>query len=186
MMPGIKTDHPPLKSESVRTGIALGSNLGDRVAHLRRAVDELRAIHTQGRPFLISPVYQTEPRFCPPDSPPFLNAVVEIAWTGTAEDLLRHTLRIESALGRRHGGPRNAPREIDIDILYLGDQLVRTPSLELPHPRLLERRFVLHPLSDIRPDLILPGRPHPIAEELRLLVTDEPSPAVLPEPLILT
>lgn len=157
-----------------RTGIALGSNLGDRARHLRLAVEALRGLHTAGEPFLLSPIYQTEPRFCPPGSPEFLNAVVELAWSGSAAGLHRHTQAIEHSLGRIRGAQRNEPRTIDIDLLYVGDAVVDTPDLVLPHPRLGERRFVLEPLAAIRPDLLLPGWTHAAGEQVRLLVSDEP------------
>jgi 2-amino-4-hydroxy-6-hydroxymethyldihydropteridine diphosphokinase len=157
-----------------RTGIALGSNLGDRSHHLRLAAQALRELHTPGEPFLTSPIYQTEPRLCPPGSPPFLNAVIELAWSGTAADLHQLTQAIESSLGRTRTGARNTPRVIDIDLLYVGDQAIQTPTLELPHPRIGERRFVLEPLATIRPDLVLPGSSLPLIQHLQLLVSDEP------------
>ena len=155
-----------------RTGIALGSNLGDRAQNLRLAVQALRGLHTQGEPFLLSPIYQTEPCLCPPGSPDFLNAVVEMAWSGNASELHRHTQSIEHSLGRVRTAQRNAPRAIDIDLLYLGDSTMDTPGLVLPHPRLGERRFVLEPLAAIRPDLRLPGCALTIAEQVRHLPTD--------------
>jgi 2-amino-4-hydroxy-6-hydroxymethyldihydropteridine diphosphokinase len=171
--------------ETVRVGIALGSNLGNRISHLRQAATALQAIHPPGQPFLASRIYHTEPRFCPADSPTFLNAVVEMAWNADAEELHTHTLRMEQALGRHHGGIRNGPREIDIDILYVGKESVRTSTLVVPHPRIHERRFVLHPLADIRPDLILPGETLSIRDILGQLSTKEPIPSVYPETLIL-
>lgn len=157
-----------------RTGIALGSNLGNRTHHLRLAVRALRALHTPGEPFLASSIYQTEPRFCPPGSPPFLNAVIELAWSGTPADLHRETQAIESSLGRTRNELRNAPRVIDIDLLYVGDHILNTSTLALPHPRMGERRFVLEPLAAIRPDFVLPGSNLPLAHHLPFFVSDEP------------
>jgi 2-amino-4-hydroxy-6-hydroxymethyldihydropteridine diphosphokinase len=157
-----------------RTGIALGSNLGDRTRHLQLAVRALLDLHAPGEPFLASPIYQTEPRFCPPDSPPFFNAVIELAWSGTAAELHRKSQAIETSLGRTRNDLRNAPRVIDIDLLYVGEQITNTPTLDLPHPRIGERRFVLEPLAAIRPDLILPGSILPLTELLRLFASDEP------------
>lgn len=156
-----------------RTGIALGSNLGHRILHLRRAVLALRELHTPGEPFLLSPIYRTEPRFCPPGSPEFLNAVVEFAWSGTAEDLLGKTRSIEFSMGRIRDGQRNAPRTIDIDLLYVGSETVNTADLELPHPRIIARRFVLEPLAAIRPDLVLPGTDSSIRDLLHSFRSDE-------------
>lgn len=157
-----------------RAGIALGSNLGDRLANLLAAAEALHAFHTPGEPFLTARIYQTEPRFCPPGSPRFLNTVIEMAFTGDAMELLARTRDIERRLGREPSTERNAPRPIDIDLLYLGEETVDDPSLILPHPRIGERRFVLEPLFDIRPELMLPGWRASIQETLDSLNTDEP------------
>jgi 2-amino-4-hydroxy-6-hydroxymethyldihydropteridine diphosphokinase len=123
---------------------------------------------------LQAPIYQTAPVGCPGGSPDFYNTVVEIRYDGTARELLEAALGLEKALGRARPGPANAPRLIDIDLLYLGDRRLAEPDLELPHPRLASRRFVLQPLADIRPDLVLPGGGATIAEHLAHLDTDEP------------
>lgn len=159
---------------SSRTAIALGSNLGDRLAHLREARDRLRELATPGEPFLQAPVYQTAPVDCPGDSPDFYNTVVELAFDRSPHDLLDATQAIEFHLGRRAATERNAPRVIDLDILYLGGSTENEGILELPHPRLTSRRFVLQPLADIRPDLVLPGDAATIAEHLAHLDNDEP------------
>ncbi len=157
-----------------RAGIALGSNLGDRLSFLKAAFDGLCAISTPEEPVLVAAVYQTEPRFCQPGSPVFLNTVVEIDFLGDAEWLLAKTQALEAKLGRAALAERNAPRVIDIDILYLGEGSCENSDLVLPHPRLTERRFVLQPLTDIRPDLLLPGECLPIAQLLENLQSDEP------------
>jgi len=149
-----------------RVGIALGSNLGDRLANLRAAAVGLERIAEEGTEFLTALIYQTEPKSCPPDSPDFLNTVVEFGFEGTPEDLLRKTQTIEQELGRIRGPERNAPRTIDIDLLYFGNDVVENESLSLPHPRIRERRFVLQPLADIRPDLVLPGMNQTVAKML--------------------
>jgi 2-amino-4-hydroxy-6-hydroxymethyldihydropteridine diphosphokinase len=161
-----------------RVGIALGSNLGDRLANLQAAREALLEIATPGESFLQASVYQTEPLHCPPDSPFFYNSVVEIAYEGSPFDLLNLTQSIEIRLGRITHPERNAPRIIDVDLLYFGDQMVDTEALVLPHPRIGERRFVLQPLADIRPDLILPSSTHSISELLEKLSSQE-SPLVL-------
>jgi len=158
-----------------RAGIALGSNLGDRLARLRAALAGLRKISTPGEPVLTAPVYQTEPRLCPEGSPDFYNTVVEIHFDGTAHDLLAETRAIEEALGRIRNSERNAPRIIDIDLLYVGNDRIADSMLELPHPRIGERRFVLQPLADIRPELVLPGQQTNIADQLEKLISDEPA-----------
>ncbi len=156
-----------------RAGIALGSNLGDRLSNLRAAFAHLREIATPGEAVLHAPVYQTEPRFCPPGSPDFLNTVVEIGFRGTALELLAKTRGIELALGRSRGAERNAPRVIDLDLLYLGDETNACDDLELPHPRIGERRFVLQPLADIRPELVIPGQDQTISGLLAALPPDD-------------
>ncbi len=167
-----------------RVGIALGSNLGDRLAHLQAAREALLEIATPGEPFLQAATYQTEPLLCPPGSPFFYNSVVEIAYDGDPFSLLAHTQSIEKTLGRLGTPERNAPRIIDVDLLYFGDEIIDTEALVLPHPRLGERRFVLQPLAEIRPDLVLPGQTRSIAGLLDHLLSDEPplsrvSPAAL-------
>lgn len=157
-----------------RVGIALGSNLGDRLANIQSASQYLLAAATPGEPFLQSAIYQTEPLLCPPGSPFFYNSVVEIAWNSGPSELLELTQSIEKKLGRIGSPERNAPRIIDVDLLYFGDRIIDTKVLVLPHPRIGIRRFVLQPLADIRPDLILPGHRRTIANQLAILQTDEP------------
>jgi 2-amino-4-hydroxy-6-hydroxymethyldihydropteridine diphosphokinase len=140
-----------------RCGIALGSNLGDSRQLLREAIAALRGIAVPGEPFLEAPVYRSAPLACPAGSPDFLNTVVELAWHGTPHGLLEKTRGIEQQLGRNRGAERNAPRTIDLDLLYCGDLETDDADLTLPHPRIAERRFVLQPLADIRPGLVLPG-----------------------------
>lgn len=160
--------------DPVRAGIALGSNLGDRLAHLAAALKGLRGLAVPGGAVRVAPVYRTVPRFCPPGSPDFLNTVVEIDWASSPEALLEETRRLEVALGRVRGVVRNAPRTIDIDLLYVGDAVLDTEDLVLPHPRLGERRFVLQPLADLRPELVLPGAAATVAALLASLGGDEP------------
>lgn len=156
-----------------RVGIALGSNLGDRKANLIEAIRALGELAQAQEPFLKARIYQTEPLHCPPDSPDFLNTVVEFSFDGTAEELLKKTRAIETKMGRTPNPQLNAPRVIDVDILYLGDEQCDSPDLVLPHPRLHQRRFVLQPLADIRPDLVLPGHTKCIANQLDELKSDE-------------
>jgi 2-amino-4-hydroxy-6-hydroxymethyldihydropteridine diphosphokinase len=156
-----------------RAGIALGSNLGDRMRNIRAALEALRRITSDGEPVLAAPVYQTAPRLCPPGSPDFLNTVVEIGFDGSPLDLLEQTRRIERQLGRTRGAERNTPRTIDIDLLYLDDEIQDDGELTLPHPRIGERRFVLQPLADIRPELVLPGQSQSVRKMLEAIGTDE-------------
>lgn len=151
------------------TGIALGSNLGDRLAHLRQGRDLLFSLHERSAPAPFSRVYQTEPVDCPPDSAPFLNAVIEIHTSLDPDHLLWQLNRLESELGRPNPRGRNAPRPLDLDILYSGELVIDTPNLVLPHPRLAARRFVLEPLADLRPDFTLPGDQRPVTQLLAAL-----------------
>lgn len=156
----------------MRTGIALGSNLGDRLAHLRAGRDFLLSLHEGPTPAAVSPIYETTPIDCPPDSPAFLNAVLEINTHIEPAALLAQMSALEKKLGRHTSLLRNAPRPIDLDLLYCGDRPLHLPQLTLPHPRLTSRRFVLEPLAAIRPDLILPGHTRTIADYLRDLPPD--------------
>jgi 2-amino-4-hydroxy-6-hydroxymethyldihydropteridine diphosphokinase len=142
-----------------RVGISLGSNLGDRLSHLRAAVARLSPL-LSGPHLLASPVYETEPVDCPPGSGAFYNAVVEIETTLAPLELLAATQAIERKLGRPAERETNAPRTVDLDLLYYDSLAFEGGGLTLPHPRMAERSFVLKPLAAIRPDLLPPGRSH--------------------------
>ena len=133
--------------------IGLGSNLGDPIAELRGAVSELesRGVELRSR----SSLYRTEPVDAP-DQAWFVNAVVEIRFGGRADELLQFCLSVETARGRERRR-RNEPRILDLDVLLLGDTVLSTDELTIPHPRLHERRFVLEPIVEIAPDAIHPG-----------------------------
>lgn len=156
-----------------RVGIALGSNLGERLANLHAAISRLREISGNPGNVRCAPVYQTEPRLCPPGSPQFLNTVIEMGFAGTPLELLEITQALEIQLGRQRSEERNAPRVVDLDLLYFGDAILVHPQLVLPHPRIAERRFVLQPLADIRPELILPGQDRTVSDMLAGLQSDE-------------
>lgn len=158
---------------ATRVGIALGSNLGNRLTHLRVARDHVRKLVDPESLYLQSPIYQSEPVNCPDDSPDFFNAVIEIDYIGKPHELLSHTQGIEYHMGRVSSGVENAPRVIDIDILYFGDVRMDEDILTVPHPRLTDRLFVLQPLNDIRPNLVLPGDDATISEHVRYLDSDE-------------
>ena len=142
-----------------RVYLALGSNLGDREQNLENAIAALEREH-----ILIvarSSLYETEPQDVR-DQPWFLNMVVECDTRCFPLQLLATVLRIERELGRtRPNSGRGGPRIIDIDLLLYGETVMRTPQLTLPHPRMLERRFVLEPLLEISPKLR-----HPETHEL--------------------
>jgi len=132
--------------------LALGSNLGDRKAHLRTALERLGAAEV--RIARRSSVYETEPQDLR-DQPWFLNMVVEGETELFPMQLLLRIQTIELELGRQRRTPKG-PRTIDIDILLYGNAVIHTNKLEVPHPRMAQRRFVLEPLAEIAPDLRLP------------------------------
>jgi len=140
-----------------RAFVGLGSNLGDREANLRRAVDELGAL--PGTDVVgVSRLRDTAPVGIR-DQPHFLNGAVELATSLEPHELLAGLMRVERALGRdRSGVPKGGPRTIDLDLLLYDDAEIEEPGLQLPHPRLAERRFVLEPLADLDPALEVPGR----------------------------
>jgi 2-amino-4-hydroxy-6-hydroxymethyldihydropteridine diphosphokinase len=139
------------KPGPVKVYLGLGANLGDRQGNLLRAVELLSQ---WGQIEELSSVYESEPVGYL-EQPPFLNAVCQLTTTLTAEELLAVDKNIEAALGRIQSF-RNAPRPIDIDILFYGEQVINSPQLTIPHPRLEERAFVLVPLAEIAPDLVHP------------------------------
>ena len=159
----------------MRCGIALGSNIGDRMAHLRAARSALESLHQGESAPLVSPVYETEPVDCKPGTAAYLNAVMEIETDRDPAALLHALQQIERSMGRPSEHPRNAPRTLDLDLLYAGDLTLQSAELTLPHPRIATRRFVLQPLADLRPELILPNADRSIAALLSALPL---SPAV--------
>ncbi|HEY2018171.1 MAG TPA: 2-amino-4-hydroxy-6-hydroxymethyldihydropteridine diphosphokinase [Bryobacteraceae bacterium] len=142
--------------------LSLGSNVGDRQRHLEAAIERLAAPGL--RVLRTSPVYETEPvdftaqRW-------FLNLVVEAETTLFPQQLLLRIQKIERALGRVRTVPKG-PRTIDIDILFYGNTVMQSAALEIPHPRLHERRFVLAPLADLAPEFRHPARRQTVRELL--------------------
>lgn len=132
--------------------IGLGSNLGQPVAELRRAVSELPARGIEVP--VCSSLYRTEP-VDTSDPRWFVNAVALVRFDGTPHELLSVCRRVEADHGRKRR-ERNAPRTLDIDILLLGERILSTPELTVPHPRLHQRRFVLEPLVEIAPEVVHP------------------------------
>ncbi len=142
----------------MRAFVGLGANLGDRAAALRGALAALRRL-SGTRVTGVSSLYETEPvGFA--DQPLFYNAAVELDTELGPGELLERMQEIEAAAGRRREGPRFGPRELDLDLLLYGDAVLTEGELELPHPRLAQRSFVLVPLAELSPNLVLPdGRP---------------------------
>lgn len=136
--------------------LGLGSNVGDRLAHLQRAVDALHAVRGVGVEE-VSSVYETEPVGGPEDQEPFLNMAVRVATRRGPIRLLRACQAVERDLGRdRAREVRWGPRVIDVDVLLYEERIVALPGLEIPHPRLAERPFALVPLMEIAPGAALP------------------------------
>lgn len=133
--------------------VGLGSNLGDRRVQLLEALRMLEE-DPQTRVEAVSHAYESEP-WGVADQPPFLNAVARIEFDGEADDLLVRLKDIERSLGRG-SGERWGPREIDLDILLFGDEEWVTEELTIPHPHLLERDFVIVPLLELAPGIVLP------------------------------
>jgi 2-amino-4-hydroxy-6-hydroxymethyldihydropteridine diphosphokinase len=152
----------------MKAGLGLGSNQGDRLQQLRLARQFLAGV-SEGGWLLVSPLFETVPVDCPAGSALFLNAVLEIEFGGTPAELLARTQAQERAQGRARQAVRNAPRPIDLDILYFGSCQLAEPGLVIPHPRLAQRRFVLAPLATIRPELQLPGWNQTVAALLAAL-----------------
>ncbi len=150
----------------MKTAVALGSNVGDRLQNLRSARDRIAALHG---PLACSKVYETEPVDCEPGTASYLNAVVGFDREVEPLALLDELLAIEAALGRPSRRPRNAPRLIDLDILFVGDLVLSNDRITIPHPRIRTRRFVLAPLCDLSPDLILPAECETLAALLAKL-----------------
>jgi 2-amino-4-hydroxy-6-hydroxymethyldihydropteridine diphosphokinase len=169
---------------SKRAAIAIGSNLGDRLGNLQIARDRIRTLEGVTLPAVQSAVYETSPVDCEAGAPKFYNAVIEIGFQKSADELFEALQRIERTLGRNrdtpspHSSPsgreapgegmqkRNVSRTIDLDLLYFGSEERTEPPLQLPHPRMTGRKFVLQPLCDIAPDLRLPGQTKNVGELL--------------------
>lgn len=156
----------------MRFGIALGSNLGDRLGYFLRGVGLLTQRVPPLRVTGAGGVYETEPVDCPPEAKAFLNTVIEVECELSPRELHQHLQHVEQALGRPAEHGHHAPRTVDLDLLYAGDLCVNEPDLVIPHPRLHLRRFVLQPLADFRPDLVLPGQESPIGMLLARLPDD--------------
>jgi 2-amino-4-hydroxy-6-hydroxymethyldihydropteridine diphosphokinase len=130
--------------------VGLGANLGDREASIRRAAELIGARR-------LSAIIETEP-WGITDQPDFLNAVAEVETDVGARTLLDRLLEVERELGRIRDGTRWGPRTIDLDLLVYGSEVSDVSALRLPHPRMHERLFVLVPLAELAPDLVVPGQ----------------------------
>ena len=159
-------------------GLCLGTNLGDRMDNLRAAADALASI--DGIEIVErSPVYETEPVDVSPQyrDQAFLNAVLIVDTSLDAREVARHVHRIEAEMGRERSEDRNAPRIIDIDVIYAGGLQLESEELTVPHREWAGRRFVVQPLADVRPDLVMPGLTRSVRDVLLSLPRE---PKVVP------
>jgi 2-amino-4-hydroxy-6-hydroxymethyldihydropteridine diphosphokinase len=153
--------------------IALGSNLGDSRKIILDAMARLQNFSDE--PILKSSLWQTSPVDCPPNSPKFVNAVAGLApqKNETPESFLKKLRELEKEFGRAPKSVLNEPRPLDLDLIAFGKETCNSLELILPHPRAHLRRFMLQPLSEIMPDLILPGQRKTVLQLLAGLPEDE-------------
>ncbi|MGH8022638.1 MAG: 2-amino-4-hydroxy-6-hydroxymethyldihydropteridine diphosphokinase [Limisphaerales bacterium] len=173
MSDGIGKSGRPVGKGSLLAFIALGSNLGDSK---KIVMDALARLQTFSRkPIVKSSLWQTSPVDCPPGSGKFINAVAALAPdpAETPESLLIKLKALEKEFGRTLKQIPNEPRRLDLDLIAFGDESRRSSDLVLPHPRAHLRKFVLQPLKEIAPDLVLPGREKTVSELLGGLVSRE-------------
>jgi 2-amino-4-hydroxy-6-hydroxymethyldihydropteridine diphosphokinase len=153
--------------------VGIGSNRGDRLATMRASIDALRGF--AAGVFRTSSLWRTSPVDCPPDSGDFINAVVAFEPRAglTPEALLAELKRLEREFGRVEQPVRNAPRELDLDLLMFGSLQRDGAAFQLPHPRATQRRFVLAPAAEVAPDLCWPGQHLTVSELLGNLDSNE-------------
>ena len=162
-----------LTSAATKAIVAFGSNLGESERIIHAAMARLQIFSDE--PLLKSSLWQTTPVDCPPGSPLFLNAVIGFFPRPgeTPETLLGKMQELERVFGRTPKKLHNEPRPLDLDLILFGKEVRSTVRLILPHPRAHERRFVLEPLNEIAPDLVLPGQSRSVAELLARLPAGE-------------
>lgn len=138
-----------------KVALALGSNLGDSITQLQKAREQLCPFY---EPYSLeqASLYSSSPLNCPKGSPDFINTVITFNYSGTPNELLKITQTIEERSGRKKGRGINTPREVDLDLLFFGKTILETSVLTIPHPRISNRRFVLEPLAELEPELVLP------------------------------
>lgn len=161
-----------VQGQQIIAYVALGSNLGDSRQSLLQAIERLQAY--SDFPLRKSSLWKTTPVDCPPGSPDFVNAVIALLPRAgeMPESLLKKLQALERDFGRTPKKVVNEPRLIDLDLIAFGNEQRNTPELTLPHPRAHQRRFVLQPLVELAPDLILPGRTKTISQLLSELPQD--------------
>jgi 2-amino-4-hydroxy-6-hydroxymethyldihydropteridine diphosphokinase len=157
----------------MRALISLGSNLGDSRKIILEAMARLQ--NFSDAPILKSSLWQTSPVDCPPESPKFINVAVGLIpkQNETSESLLKKLRELEKEFGRAPKAILNEPRPLDLDLIAFGNETLSSPELILPHPRAHLRKFVLQPLNEIAPELILPGQGKTVSQLLAGLPGDE-------------
>ena len=157
----------------LRVYIALGSNLGDSRQNIERAFDQLAELSSEQ--ISRSSLWKSTPVDCPPGSPEFINAAAALTPVedATPESILKQLQNLEMEFGRIPKKVLNEARPLDLDLIAFGDEVRHSPELVIPHPRAHLRKFVLAPLAEIAPDLILPGQKKSVRELCDALRTDE-------------
>ncbi len=154
-------------SVGVQVALSLGGNLGDVPASFQAAAHGLEAAGMRGMRF--SSCYRTRPVGCPAGSPPFINAALTGCWPHSLRELLSKCKELERLAGRSHGGARNSPRPLDLDIIFFGELVSTGPDITIPHKEAADRIFVLVPLSEIAGGWIFPGKGMTVTEVLNRL-----------------
>ena len=167
MSPVSANPNTSARSAGTEVFLAFGTSKGDREAFCRFALDELEKGNFRIRK--VSPLYETEPVDCEEGVPPFLNGVLQGVWNGSAEELLNLCQSIERRAGRPEKHSSRQSRELDLDIILFGQEIIRSERLTVPHPRASGRAFVLVPMNDIAPDARFPGLEKNVSELSREL-----------------
>ncbi len=165
----MRDGHQTVEARARLAFVALGSNLGDPKRIVLEAMTRLQQLTDE--PLLRSSLWETAPVDCPPGTPRFVNAVVGIIVRPgeTPESFLAKLQQIELEFGRLRTGVPNEPRTLDLDLIAFGAEMRSTPELTIPHPRAHKRRFVLEPLAEIAPELVLPGQTQTVKQLLTQL-----------------
>ena len=167
MSPVSANPNTSARSAGTEVFLAFGTSRGDREAFCRFALDELEKGNFRIRK--VSPLYETEPVDCEEGVPPFLNGVLQGVWNGSAEELLNLCQSIERRAGRPEKHSSRQARELDLDIILFGQEIIRTARLTVPHPRAFQRAFVLVPMNEIAPQTRFPDRERTVSQLLREL-----------------
>lgn len=166
----------------IEAGLSLGANLDDKLASLQAARAAIAGI-PEVTLLASAPIYETEPVGVPEEFAAlrFYNTVLIIGTSLDAHRLFAHLQKVEAALGRKRTLRQNAPRLIDVDLIYYDGQTIRSGGLVIPHPRWTQRRFVLQPLADVRGHLVLPGHDRRVRDILAALPPGQDVQKVLAE-----